>query len=1451
MVARAGARVGLWRAGTALLGAALLLPVLPAAGGTAEAAQAAAAPAERDAAPLGEEEAFARAAASGEPVEIPRLTTETSRTFAETDGTFTTEEHLRPQRVRASDGGWRDVDPTLVPLPEGGFAPAAATLDAVLSAGGDQPMIALAAAGDRGLSVDWPGDLPEPVVTENVATYPEVLPGVDLRVRVEVDNVSHVLVVKTAEAAADPALDELALPVTGAGVDVRTDGEGGLEVVDRGAGGVVFSAAQPMMWDSSPAPAATGETATGETAAGNAASGRTESSAAHGSGAAHGSADAAADDPADAPGDAARLAPVAAEVSSDGGAVVLTPDQELLEGEDTTYPVYIDPQWHSPRSTEWGMVSSYHPNSSFFKFSGSEGVGMCPYDYDPDCNHRDVKRLFYQIPTSRFAGKSILSAEFVIRNNHSFNCTPQQVQLWRTRDVSPGTTWNKQEQDGYWIDRLQTLNEAHGFGPDCPAGNMEFWAGRAVADAAARGWPSVTFGLRATVESGYQAWKRFDDAAFLRVNYNRPPTQPRMADLTMSPGGACVSRGDATWVHQLPRVYAEARDPDGDDVAVQFRVARHTGSGYETVWTSARSTAKASGSTFTHQLPSSLPGNSLLAWGVRAWDGHAWSPWSFAGSATACAFRYDAQEPAGPDIDSVQYPESDPENPQDPWLNGVGRYGDFTLDSASSDVVRYTYGVNANPSPANSVPAAGGAAREVSFMPSRVGVNFITARAYDAAGNASSITTYRFRVRTGQPERTTHSFDEAAGARETVARGGTYEAVLNGGARPGGEGVSGTGLHLDGTDDHARTPGGVVDTTGSFSVALWARLPEDKEERSMVAVSQVGAVRSSFELHHSSAYGGWVLYRQTNDEATGTAGVRAAQPACAEGDTACRDARLGEWTHVVGVTDVATDTMTLYVDGLPVATASYDTHWDARASLLIGASAHRGQAANFFAGDLDQVRLYDYALDAADVAALHAGDPPTTPERPTEAVWELDEPAEAAVVTGRGADVPAALHGGAELGGGGVAGTGLRLDGVDGHAVQPLPAVDTARSFSVSLWARLPEDKPDVAMAAVTQESTGNAAFEIYHSTAYGGWVFARAKDDTQDAGIVRAVQQACPPGDAACPASGAGEWTHVVAVYDHVAHAMTLHINGEKVDSALFIDRWTPSGPLYLGAALWGEDLAGFFEGELDEVRIYDRVVSGDEVRDLFLRNPTLTGRWRLDGATGTPPVTPEAAGVGPDAVLNGDAAFEPGIIGFNEALSLDGAGDWAATSEPPFNSRGSWSASAWVSAPGRPQRQAAVLSLGGDHTAALTLRYVPDPDSPETAGRWQLDIADRDGATATHAVAEHSNYQLSLGWNHLAVVYDSLADRMLLYVDGELEQVVCADDAAEGCTDVVSWRSAVWPYETDGGLQIGRARVGGAWGEYWSGAIDDVWTFQGVLSEEDVRRLADYGRDENRNTP
>lgn len=82
---------------------------------------------------------------------------------------------------------------------------------------------------------------------------------------------------------------------------------------------------------------------------------------------------------------------------------------------------------------------------------------------------------------------------------------------------------------------------------------------------------------------------------------------------------------------------------------------------------------------------------------------------------------------------------------------------------------------------------------------------------------------------------------------------------------------------------------------------------------------------------------------------------------------------------------------------------------------------------------------------------------------------------------------------------------------------------------------------------------------------------------------------------------------------------------------------------------------------------------------------------------------------------------------------------------------------------------------------------------------------------------------------------------------MDGELRQSVCADDDGDGtpneqgCTTAVSWTSQALPFDATKGLQLGRTKTGPTtWGEYWPGVIDDVWMFQGILSDTQIKALA-----------
>ncbi|MFJ3297047.1 hypothetical protein [Streptomyces bacillaris] len=174
---------------------------------------------------------------------------ESSEVFATPEGNLEAREYLRPVRARVK-GVWQPVETDLVRAADGSVTPKVATVDLAFSGGGDTPLVRMRKAG-RELALSWPEKLPVPETDGPRATYRNVLPNVDLRMEAQEDGFTQLLVVKSAEAAANEKLSELRLKLAADGMEVRETSGGGLEAVDEGAKGAVFEAPRPMMWDSS------------------------------------------------------------------------------------------------------------------------------------------------------------------------------------------------------------------------------------------------------------------------------------------------------------------------------------------------------------------------------------------------------------------------------------------------------------------------------------------------------------------------------------------------------------------------------------------------------------------------------------------------------------------------------------------------------------------------------------------------------------------------------------------------------------------------------------------------------------------------------------------------------------------------------------------------------------------------------------------------------------------------------------------------------------------------------------------------------------------------------------------------------------------------------------------------------------------------------------------------
>ncbi|WP_214416143.1 LamG-like jellyroll fold domain-containing protein [Sphaerisporangium fuscum] len=1108
-----------------------------------------------------EREALVRARGTGQRVEVLGMRTENRQVFANPDGSFTSETSALPERVRRGQG-WADVDTDLVFAADGSVRTVATPLELAFSGGGTAPLARLGEGG-RSVEMSWPGSLPKPVLEGGTATYGEVLPGVDLKVTASVLGFSEVLVVRNREAAANPALAKLAFGMRGSGVEVRRTAAGGLSAV-TGEGTEVFHSPAPRMWDSSGPDASRSSLVAG-------------------------------------PERQAKQAVMGVEVASDR--IALTPDRNLLTGSGTTYPVYIDPQWSGSRLA-WAMVDKAYPSQEYWNSSHMPEAG----DYGAG-----VKRSFFRMDSDNVNGKHILKATFRITQVKSWGCTadPQAVQLWLTGGISKSTTWSHQPS---WVDHLDSVASDAGYSSSCPDKGIEFNVTGAVVKAARSGWSNTTFGLRDynDTSGSVWGWKGFSNSPKLVIDYNTPPvapsgvgTYPATPCVTGS-GRPAVNAGDAENPLQLKaRIY----DPDKANDGVRAEFVMHRYNAATGQWDDITSSLPGGGKT-AYKYTTSATDHSLklaglttgqsYAYKVKAFDGtdsSAWSKW--------CEFTVDTIDPTTlPKVTSADYPAGTP----DDWKGSVGWAGGFTLapGDGETDVTTFRYALDD--------PALATAASQISIPAGQTSVNLRLAPRHDwlnalyvfpvdKAGNVGKTpAVYSFYVRAGSDPVGYWRFDETSGTTAADSAATPHPVTLSGGTSWAAARVR-NGVRMDGSTGYGSTDGPVMHTDRSLSVGAWVLL-SDKSRNSTV-VSQSAVHGSGFQLYYSSGYKRWIFnkYDADTDNETVVRAVSDAEPV------------TGVWTHLVGVWDAPHRQLRLYVNGvLQSAPAAFPyAPWDATGPLQIGRVKWRGQFIENFAGDIDEVQVWNRELsddprtvnDPAlgnEIAAL-AKQPPIQ-----RGWWKFEEGTGGSAADAVDVRWPATLGGGATWSDDGFDGGGvLSLDGVTGYAATSSAPLRTDHSYAVTAWVRLAGDDtcvlPDHAMTVLSQAGTRNSAFYLgYRLFAENGvkvprWSFSTINGDT-DTSTMSQTSSAEP-----VDCSALNTWTHLTGVYDEPAGQIRLYVNGQLADQRPATG-WS-AGAMQIGRAKYKGNVVDYFSGDVDDVRAYTGILTDRQVVDIAMNLP------------------------------------------------------------------------------------------------------------------------------------------------------------------------------------------------------------------------------------------------------
>ena len=148
--------------------------------------------------------------------------------------------------------------------------------------------------------------------------------------------------------------------------------------------------------------------------------------------------------------------------------------------------------------------------------------------------------------------------------------------------------------------------------------------------------------------------------------------------------------------------------------------------------------------------------------------------------------------------------------------------------------------------------------------------------------------------------------------------------------------------------------------------------------------------------------------------------------------------------------------------------------------------------------------------------------------------------------------------------------------------------LNTSNSFSVAAWVQLAD--LNKWHTAVSQDGNDISGFFLQF-TASSQFAFSLVNSDSTSGTAIRATSKFNPV---------VNTWYHLVGVYDASAKQSSLYVNGVLQSSQTVPAAWNAGGETVIGRAKWGGN-TDFWNGKIDDVRLYNRALSATDVSDLY----------------------------------------------------------------------------------------------------------------------------------------------------------------------------------------------------------------------------------------------------------
>jgi hypothetical protein len=314
-------------------------------------------------------------------------------------------------------------------------------------------------------------------------------------------------------------------------------------------------------------------------------------------------------------------------------------------------------------------------------------------------------------------------------------------------------------------------------------------------------------------------------------------------------------------------------------------------------------------------------------------------------------------------------------------------------------------------------------------------------------------------------------------------------------------------------------------------------------------------------------------------------------------------------------------------------------------------------------------------------------------------------------------------------------------------------------------------------------------------------------------------------------------KWQHYCATSNTVSNTINLYLNGVLNGGA---DQ--SSGAPGVGATnvrLLGEGSGSTVDGAVDDMRIYNRVLSATEIKTLYNSsnskfavtpnsgkaslNSGLVGHWTFDGKNMISNVA-DSSGGGNNGRLVGFTSTTTAVGKIGQALFFDGDDDYINVSNSASLDNiwdGGGSVSFWVNPKSGGEAGAGFWLQNGFYALFASI-------GPGETG-FEFDINWSGGDAKWRTITANLTFNK---WHHVFMVYnsDSVANDPVLYVDGSIVSL----------TEIVT-PTGTRTSDAGSSVQIGSNT---AQSRTIDGLMDDVRVYNTSLSQSEIIKLYNLGR-------